>query len=237
MLLAFADESGHAADPKVDHVGLVGLIAPEERWATFRNQWNAALAAFGIDAFHMREFAHRRGAFQDWPEERRRALLDQLLAAIEELQPTIVGSVISLQAWRALDSSDQRLFLDPYYACIQEFAYLAAVHATTVGQDDVRITLSQNSEFAGRAKSLFDALSKSQTMPRSVRDYQYADMRTEPALQAADLVAYEVVLGHDQVSKGAVKLRHPFERLRRTDMFVRYIEDTWLAGQVRGARE
>ena len=237
MLLAFADESGHAADPKVDHVGLVGLIAPEEKWMAFRDRWSAALADFGVATFHMREFAHRRGAFQDWPEERRRALLDRLLTAIEELQPTIVGSVISLRAWRALDPSAQRLFLDPYYACIQEFAYLAAVHGATVGQDDVQITLSQNSEFAGRGKLLFDALSKSRTMPASVREYRYADMRLEPALQAADLVAYEVVLGHDQVSKGAVTLRHPFERLRKTDMFVRYIEDSWLAGQVGGARE
>lgn len=236
MLLAFADESGHAADPKADHFGLAGLIAPEDNWSAFRAHWNSALADLGVDAFHMRQFAHRRGPFKDWPEERRRVLLDRLLSAIEGMKPTIIGSVISLTAWRTLDVADQKMFVDPYYASIQEFAHMAAVHGATVGQDDVEVILSQNSEFAGRASSLFASLTTSHTMPKSVRDYRFADMRTEPALQAADLVAYEVVLGHDRVAKGAIRLRHPFERLRQMDMFVRYIDSQWLERQVRGAR-
>jgi hypothetical protein len=234
VLIAYADESGHAADPKVDHFGLVGLVASAERWERFRTDWSAALAEFGVSALHMREFAHRLGPFRGWSEEQRRAFLSRLLAVVDELRPLIFGSVIALAAWRRLAEADQKRFVDPYFACAQEFAYLAAVHGYTVGQDRVRIVLSDTSEFRGRGRLLFEALTESRTMPPAIDSYAYAPMAEELALQAADLVAYEVVLGHDQVAKGATELRYPLQRLRAHDSFVRYIDDDYLGRQVQG---
>src|SRR5258708_36436255 len=106
MLIAYADESGHAADLNCRHVGMAGIIAPAERWAEFDLVWVTILGRYGLQEFHMREYAHRRGPFVDWPEEKRRALMKELLDAIGSLPPTYVGSVISMQAWRALPESD-----------------------------------------------------------------------------------------------------------------------------------
>lgn len=232
MLLAYADESGHAADLNCRHVGMAGIIAPSERWEEFDRLWLKILATFGLDNFHMREYAHRRGPFAGWSEEKRRTLMKELLDAIGSLSPTIVGSVISMRAWRALPESDSELFVDPYYCCVQEFVFMADVHGATVGDDKVSIILSQNTEFRGRAKSLADLLLNSKTMPGALASISYADMRVQPGLQAADLVAYETVLAHDQVARGAEKTRYPFQRIRENDSFFRYIDEDWLNRQL-----
>lgn len=232
MLLAYADESGHAADLKCRHVGMAGIVAPSETWEELDRLWPTILARYRLENFHMREYAHRRGPFADWPEERRRTLMKELLDAIASLSPTIVGSVVSMHAWRALPASDSALFVDPYYCCVQEFVYMAEVHGATVGEDKVSIILSQNTEFRGKAKSLADVLLNSKTMPGVLTSISYADMREQPGLQAADLVAYETVKAHDQLAIGASKIRYPFERLRENDHFFRYIDAGWLNQQL-----
>lgn len=237
MLYAYADESGHAADPRCDHVGLAGLIASEDAWQQFRERWIAILRTGSVQALHMRELAHRRGEFHGWSESQRRDLLGGCLDAIIDLQPTIVGSVISMKAWRRLSDEDQSLFVDPYFACVQEFVHLADIHGDTVGQDNVAVVLSRNSEFAGRSRSLHDVLLHSKRMSGRISSITYEDMRTEVALQAADLVASEVVLAHDQVAKGSTQVRFPFRRLEDADfLFVRYIDEAYLSRQVAGAR-
>lgn len=232
MLLAYADESGHAADLNCRHVGMAGIVAPSDKWEEFDSLWVAILERYGLQNFHMREYAHRRGPFADWPEEKRRSLMNELLDAIASLSPTIVGSVISMQAWRALPESDTEMLVDPYYCCVQEFVFMADVHGATVGDDKVSIILSQNTEFRGKAKSLADVLLNSKTMPGSLDSIRYADMREEPGLQAADLVAYETMLAHDQVAGGASRVRYPFQRICENVHFFRYIEEDWLNCQL-----
>ena len=232
MLIAYADESGHAADLNCRHVGMAGIIAPAERWAEFDRLWVTILERYGLQNFHMREYAHHRGPFVDWPEEKRRALMNELLDAIGSVPPTYVGSVISMQAWRALPESDTELFVDPYYCCVQELVFLADAHGATVGDDKVSIVLSQNTEFRGKAKSLAEVLLNSETMPRALNSISYADMRVQPGLQAADLVAYETVLAHDQLARGADTVRYPFHRILQNVNFFRYIEEEWLNWQL-----
>src|SRR5450759_1876110 len=88
MLLAYAEESGHAADLNCRHVGMAGIIAPSERWEEFDRLWLTILARYGLDNFHMREYAHRRGPFVGWSEEKRRNLMQELLDAIGSVSYT-----------------------------------------------------------------------------------------------------------------------------------------------------
>lgn len=69
-------------------------------------------------------------------------------------------------------------------------------------------------------------------MPGSLASITYADMRVKIGLQAADLVAYEAVLAHDQVAGGASRVRYPFRRIRENDSFFRYIDAAWLNRQL-----
>lgn len=236
MLLAYSDESGHAADPKCRHVGMAGLIASSEGWDRADKLWLAALEKHRVQHFHMRHFAHSLGEFSGWPEDRRRSLMNDLLNAVVSITPTIVGSVISMEAWRAQSEDYKAAFLDPYYCCLQEFVFLADVHGATVGDDRVSIILSQNTEFDGRAKSLAEILVSSSSMPGSLSSITYADMRERPGLQAADLIAYETVLAHDQLARGERKVRYPFQRIRGNDSFFRYMDGTYLQAQLAGTR-
>jgi hypothetical protein len=53
-----------------------GLIADSADWETFTSEWSEALSDAAIHGgeLHMRQFAHSRGPFKGWPEEKRRVL-------------------------------------------------------------------------------------------------------------------------------------------------------------------
>ena len=132
-LLAYADESGHSADPNCRHIGICTVITSPESWEGLAERWSLLLRDHEVEHFHMSEFAHSKGPFAGWTEDQRRDLLGALLDAIVNIEPSIFGAVLSLQAWRDLTPEDQSLFLDPWYPCLQECAYLAAAHGSTVG--------------------------------------------------------------------------------------------------------
>ncbi len=81
MLIAYMDESGHAADPRSKFVGMGGLVAQDSAWNQFETEWHDALAEAGIEGgFHMVDFAGRQGPYKGWEEERRRKLFGTLVA-------------------------------------------------------------------------------------------------------------------------------------------------------------
>jgi hypothetical protein len=235
-LCAFADESGHSSDPECRHLGIGIVVADSESLPGFRAEWQGVLQAFDLIHFHMREFAHTLGPFRSWMEDRRRSLMSALLSTVIALRPSLFGAVMSLDAWRALGQEDQSLFIDPWFPCLQECAFLAAAYGHTVGQSTVEFVFSQQPEFQGRAQALWELLRSRPAPMTALGPCQFADMRQEPGLQAADLLTYEMVLGHGQVANGATKLRYPFEQLRKCDHYFRYMDEIALRTQVAGAR-
>lgn len=225
MLRGYWDESGHSADPACKYVGMAGLVATDAGWAACTSQWQAALHDFGLSFFHMRAFRNKDA----WPAERRRELSERLVGAIRAAEPRLLGAVVSLDGWRALLPEVEQLFLDPYFACLQEVARLALILADTVGDDRIAMILSQQTEYAGRAELLWDALSKSELLPiRRLASVRSADMRVEIPLQCADFVAYEAVRAAPELMKGAdmdlAKIRGSFAALLSIDRFA------WLSG-------
>jgi hypothetical protein len=235
-LVAYADESGHSADPKARHMGLSAIIAPEAAWTELTDRWKNALMESSVPHFHMSEFAHSLGPFTGWSEEQRRSLLAKLVDALVAAKPSIFGAVLKLEAWRALAPEDAALFVDPWDPCLQECAFFAAAHGATVGQATVDFVFSQQPEFEGKVRQLWELLRKRPFPMTALGECRFDDMRREVRLQVADLVVYEVVLAHDQVARGATKFRYPFERIRSCDTYFRYIDEITLRTQIAGAR-
>lgn len=43
MSLAYADESGHSADPNCRHLGICAVVAPGDSWDRLARQWSERL--------------------------------------------------------------------------------------------------------------------------------------------------------------------------------------------------
>lgn len=114
-ITAYFDASGSPASS--DILALVGLASTQTLWERFDSQWNDCLEAFGVPAFHMKNFAHSVREFSGWSgdQPRRRRFLNGLIWAIEENVEFTVESAINMDDYRDVNT-DLRLndLMRPY---------------------------------------------------------------------------------------------------------------------------
>jgi len=98
MMSAYFDESTSESSPIIV---VAGFLSTDVEWALFETEWKDVLAEFGISAFHMHCFAHRKDEFAGMPEPRRKALLGKLLNIITKRVKLGFASVVH---WREFES-------------------------------------------------------------------------------------------------------------------------------------
>jgi hypothetical protein len=73
ILTMYVDESySHPPQPLI--YTIAGYVSEDWRWKRFETEWDKALKAYGFDddiPFHMKDFAHKKGIYKDWPEKKR----------------------------------------------------------------------------------------------------------------------------------------------------------------------
>ena len=209
--LSFVDESGHSRDPRRNTLALAGLLATEDAWKLFDQEWRAACEDEGLtEPFHMMYFSARKREYKGWSEERRRKLLGKLIAAIRNAHAIPIGSVVMLRGPDALSERVQNHYRDSHFIAFQPLTCHLAVAANmmdpTQGPGPGPVTMvyahhPEHSNGLSNTGSLWDALREHN---RIVSLFMQAYVSETPAdctpLQAADLWAYE--------------LGHHFERIR-----------------------
>ena len=75
MLYGYMDETGHSSDESQNFNGMAGLLAQDAEWTRLEKKWKVTLKQFQIPFFHMKDFAHFRGHFEGWKEDKRQRLL------------------------------------------------------------------------------------------------------------------------------------------------------------------
>jgi hypothetical protein len=190
MLTGFFDESGHSSG--TEFFALAAFVASDADWAQFDKRWQDALRRHDAPYLHMREFAHWRGAFKDWTEARRKGLLGDCVAAVNSIRAIAVGAATSVEDFDKLDSEAQSKLQDPFFCCFQEVVRGAAICACFEPPGTrVRMIFSQQDEFSAMARRLYDVMATAIDVKERMGSPAFQDMRGEPALQAADLLAYE----------------------------------------------
>jgi hypothetical protein len=114
---AFFDESGHSASTRV--VAMGGAISGPKLWEEVRLKWKAALDRFGVRVFHMTDFENRQGEFSGWDENRKRGLLSELMASVENIVFLMGAAVVVQDFSRLPHTGTQGTFLDAWYFCYQ----------------------------------------------------------------------------------------------------------------------
>lgn len=192
-LIVYFDEAGSEGDPRSKHncMGMAGVVAPETLWRTFAVQWQHILDHYEIEFFHMKDFAHWKGFFKDrgaWTEDRRRALMSNLLAAIAFVRPRMIGVTIDLIAWRALTPVQRSHFGAAWAFCLA----IAAKEANNIAED-LQISMlaitSQQDEYTRDASRILGVYDDA---PLLVNGGMRA-MQTCLPLQVADILAYELI--------------------------------------------
>ena len=92
MFKAYFDRS-ELGSP-ADVVAVSGYLGAEEHWNEFQPAWSRVLSEFGVEIFHMVEFENRLGAFTNWDQDRRTALLGQLIDLIANHTFVAIGAAM-----------------------------------------------------------------------------------------------------------------------------------------------
>lgn len=206
MIVSYMDETGHVDDPASNYVGMAGFAGPEELWEPFAKLWQYAItsAPFHLKKpFHMKDFAHRRGEFEGWDEEKRKSLYGKLIEMILLIQPIPIGAVISIEDFKSLTPQQQSNFKSPYHFAFQTCTRGAAILGRVPAE--IRMVYSENIEY-GAVESFPDAgakqLGNADLLWRSIKEltffgqWMHSCSFSTPGktvqLQAADLFAYEL---------------------------------------------
>jgi hypothetical protein len=103
VMTAYCDASGSHS---TEAVAVGCIMASPKRWKEFDERWSECLAAHGVSAMHMKDFAHSRGEFESWRDDefKRRRFLNGLLWIIEQTLEYAASSAVYIKAYKQLDS-------------------------------------------------------------------------------------------------------------------------------------
>jgi hypothetical protein len=211
MLTAYMDETGHSAAKDQNFNGMAGLIASADDWITFEEKWKATLERkeYRLSYFHMREYISRsygssKNPFKNWSDAKCQKLLGKLLRLMEGVYPIPVGAVIHMPDYRGLtDEQREVMYGDPYFLTYQNvIAYATSYLDFVKAPPEIKVgfVFSDQVEFKYRALELYDRIYKvGKFIKRSAYTPDFGPMADFGALQAADIVAYEMFKEYERV--------------------------------------
>ena len=215
MLTAYLDDSGHKDDSLAPIFSVGGVVAPIESWRQFEVEWSEVLSEFQVTQSHMKYFAHRRGEFEGWSEEKRRMFLGKLMRIMDSYVKFYVGAVLPVADFNDLSNEQKEDLKDPYYACFQVSVHGIGIYAErNFPEEKVDIVFDRRAKSKGLGGDLFDRCMDCLDVGGRLGNLTFGSTLDYAPLQAADLVAYELNL----YRKGNGKMtesRWPIKELHR----------------------
>jgi Protein of unknown function (DUF3800) len=225
VLIAYVDESG--SDDANAVIGVGGLISNSEKWAEFESRWTSVMLASEVKYSHMREFAHSVGEFTKWKsstkgfEPQRRAFLAALCASITNSAAYSFGAILTKSHYEQFVPEDMRKDMGTPYTFLGRYCMArVGVWADNNGVDEpVNIVFEQGQpETALRFQHGILSAHELARKEFRIGQLSFADKRSVLELQAADVVAYELVKHwNDLASSRSNKPRYPLQQLMTLD--------------------
>jgi hypothetical protein len=211
MVWIYYDESGeYARDGTLTRMTVGGCIAPLEKWRAFEPEWRAVLAKEGLEFFHMADFEAWRPPFDfklqngDRDKEKHNRLLSGLLEVmldrIEGLYGFAGNSVI-----REDDNLHKKLLEDSISGAIKN----AIVETWTFYEKPLTLVFDSQSHFPKNGIEEYIGYYDFSGGKGRVKSVIFGRARECPALQAADIIAYEMA----KVQRMDRPQRYPFSKL------------------------
>lgn len=182
-----------------------GWLSTAERWVEFHNEWQAILSTYGVPYFHMREFAHYRGAYSSgWKgdEPRRIAFIQELLGAISHHAIAGFACLAESEVYREVDREYQvqEHFGSEYALCSRVCVAKVRTWLDGNGLAGPVEFVFDDGDVRGRLSQLMQKDGYPHPIYKPSRDLRAKDgtlVCGALPLQAADLAAYELRKGWD----------------------------------------
>jgi len=191
---AYMDESGtHDGSESVTVAGFISLAS---MWVDFSAKWQLALNDFGLDYFHMTDFANRVGPYASWTERDRRLRLARLLTIIAENTLGSVATSIPLKAFDDIFSRRAKLICGGAYGLASMVCFMALSDQLRDQSIDgwINYVFETGAHGAGQITTLFNHNERDPIMKADLRlwSLRFENKRLFLPLQAADILAYEL---------------------------------------------
>ncbi len=193
-LTGYFDASG--THRQSETVAVAGFFAAAAAWVEFSARWQLALSDFGLDHFHMTDFAFGAPPYDEWSEPQRRARLARLLTIIREHAGFSVGIVVDRSAFDRIISPRARKVCGDAFglATIAAFMEVGRMLRGTDIDAWASYVFDRGSLGAGTVLKVFQANMEDPVAKEQLRalDLRFADKNLFLPLQAADILAYEL---------------------------------------------
>jgi hypothetical protein len=197
-LTAYFDESGTHSESAA--VAVAGYVSLPERWASFEIEWRRALDDYGLDHFHMTDFANGAQGYQHWPEAQKRIRLGRFMDIINAHVIGSVGTSVPRASFERIFSKKAKAHCGGAYG-LAAMSNAMVISRIVAGLNDLRpwdiwvdYVYETGSLGRGQVQRLFD-LNRNDPGRRNDfrgRSLGFREKRELGALQAADILAYEL---------------------------------------------
>jgi hypothetical protein len=191
MQLAYFDESG--IDGAHGTVLIAGFAARLDHWSQINSAWQGQLAADGINVFHYKDCVDQTRQYKGWNWETEcKPHLDRL-AAILAASPIGAISAGFFGNWNRsiVDRPDLQVrFPSAYSFCFELMVKAIRDQMNRHGQPDITLIFSEQRTYRPRALDVWNWHRERKHWPE-IMDVRYAEPKMVPALQMADMLAYE----------------------------------------------
>ncbi len=197
-LTAYFDASGtHAGS---SNVTLAGWLSTPEAWAVFEEEWRSALDDYGVPMFHMRKFAHGIDEFERWSEPQRRIRFGRLAEIITNHTLSSFAVAVATKEFAEEFTPEARKHVGGPYGLaatvlfhnVADFVTEHLKPADTPFQ--IAYVFESGDVGAGQALKLFQVNKADPKQEKRLHllSIRFEDKRQFVALQAADILAYEL---------------------------------------------
>ena len=208
VFFAYFDASGDADDPACRVLSVAGWIAPETKWRRLEHAWKRVCDREGVSGLHMKDFAHSRREFEGWKcdEPRRQRFLGDLAKIIHHHTNREFSHTMFLDGYRAVNEQyELREHVGSPYAIGVWLSILAVQDwmKKTHPSDDVLFAFEKGDGDEGlitrQLKSDGIDLGVDPIFLKKHWSDDDGQIRTVPALECADFLAYEHAKGMTDV--------------------------------------
>jgi hypothetical protein len=194
VLQLYMDESySHPPAPLV--YTIAGYVSESYRWSRFEREWQKVLDAEGIEFFHMKDYAHKRGAYADWTDKKRIKFLRTLQHIIKSNTEKDFAISLVVEDYNKLIPPNTQIWIgfgEPHVfvviGCMKDIGkWQKSKHINK----PVHYIFEKGSGYDSMLKRVFEGLDGEQIKFYRVNDtVTFAGKNVLP-LQAADMLAYE----------------------------------------------
>lgn len=216
ILSAYCDDSGTHESSRVVAVG--GVLAEPDVWDAFSVEWAALLKKWRIPYFRMSSFESKTGVCAGWSKRKSRNRLNKLLALFDKYRLVSFGCSVPKDLYEQIVSPIAKAHYGGPYGLAAQLCFASVANGFRDGLAALDATVAYFFERGAKGWGPIERTFNANVgNPRwFLETITQVDKAKVPAVQAADIVAYELAKELPRFlgwPGGPSQMRYPLDRI------------------------